>query len=202
MNDRRQPRKQRRQRKPRKATATSLDRAALHYLGRYASSAANLRRVLMRRVERSAWAHGTDAEEGAKLVEDIVERFQRARLLDDLAYAEGRAQSLHRRGASLRAIRTRLVAKGVAVDDIEAALAALGEDTADPDRTAALAYARRRRIGPWRKGERDAFRERDLAALSRQGFSYDIARWVVGAESVEELEAELVEEAGLSPDLP
>ena len=202
MTDQCKPDKPRRRRKPRKTTAKSLDRAALHYLGRYASSAANLRRVLMRRVERSAWAHGTHADVGAEQVEDIVERFRRSGLLDDLAYAEGRAQSLHRRGASLRAIRMRLVAKGVAADDIEAALATLGEDTADPDRKAAFAYAKKRRIGPWRKRERDALRERDLAALSRQGFSYDLARWVVGAESVEALEAELAEEAGLPPDLP
>ena len=48
-----------RRRLPRKATPKRLQRVALHYLERYSSSSENLRRVLMRRVERSALVHGT-----------------------------------------------------------------------------------------------------------------------------------------------
>ena len=51
------------------------EHAALYYLGRYASSSANLRRVLMRKVERAAAAHGADPAEGAKLVEDLIARY-------------------------------------------------------------------------------------------------------------------------------
>jgi len=58
---------------PRKITAQRLENMALYYLGRYASSSANLRRVLMRKVERAAAAHGADPAEGAKLIEvDLV----------------------------------------------------------------------------------------------------------------------------------
>jgi regulatory protein len=173
---------------PRPATPERLARAALHYLGRYASSAENLRRLLMRRVHRSASAHGTDPDEGRIAVDQIIARYRDAGLLDDTAYAEMRARTLHRRGASRRLIRARLAGKGVGSDDIARALEGLDADTPAPDLTAACNYARRRRIGPWRRDDRSAYRERDLAALGRQGFSMDIARRVVDAADSETLE--------------
>ncbi len=177
---------------PAKADRDTLHRAALVYLGRYASSVENLRRVLLRRVERSARAYGTERAHGAAMVDEIIDRLQRAGLLDDTAYAEGKAASLHRRGASCRLIRARLAAKGVADGDIERALASLEPD-GDADRAAAVAYARRRKIGPWRHTARAEYRERDLAALARQGFDYETARWIVAAESPEALEAAIAE---------
>ena len=45
---------------PTRMTETSLANAALFYLSRYASSSGNLRRVLMRKVARSAAYHGDD----------------------------------------------------------------------------------------------------------------------------------------------
>jgi len=184
-------RKKTERRPPKKATARHLDNVALWYLQRFAASADSLRRVLMRRVEKSARAHDTDRDEGAAFVEDIIARFRRSGLLDDRVYAEGRALSLHRRGVSTRGIRARLAAKGVGAEDIDAALAGLRGEMDDPDLAAAIAYARRRRIGPYRtRGDRDELKERDLAALARQGFGYDIARRVIEARDVDELEAE------------
>ena len=177
-------------RKPRKVTATSLENAALHYLERYASSAANLRRVLMRRVVKSAEAHGTDPAEGAALIDDLIARYRKSGLLDDANYARMRADTLHRAGASARMTRAKLAAKGVAAEDIDTALDTLAETTEAPDLAAACNYARRRRLGPWRRGDRDAYRDRDLAALGRQGFGYELARRVVDAEDAETLAAE------------
>ncbi len=176
--------------KPRKVTADSLERAALHYLERYATSAANLRRVLMRRVLRSAEAHGTDPADGNALIDALVARYRKAGLLDDASYARMRAESLHRRGSSRRMTRMKLAAKGVDAEDIGQALASLEETAPEPDLAAACNYARRRRIGPWRKNGRDESRERDIAALGRQGFGYEVARKVVDALDSDALEAE------------
>lgn len=191
--DRKQGRAERRRKGPRKATPQYLENAALYYLERFASSEANLRRVLMRKVERSARAHDTDREAGAAAVEDIIARFRRSRLLDDAAYAEGRARSLFLRGASARKIRMTLVQKGVGADEIEAALASLRDEAAEPELAAAVTLARKRRLGPYRRADREGSRERDLAALARAGFSYDTARQVIEAEDAAELEAEALE---------
>ena len=54
---------------------------------------------------------------------------------------------------------------------------------------AALRYARRRRLGPYRVDREIATenRQRDLASLGRAGFSYDTARRVVDADDPEDL---------------
>ena len=187
----RDDRKKPERRPPKKATARHLENVALWYLQRFAASADSLRRVLMRRVEKSARAHDTDREEGAVFVENIIERFRASSLLDDRVYAEGRTLSLHRRGISTRGIRARLAAKGVGAADIDAALAMLRNEKNNPDLSAAIAYVRRRRIGPYRTlVDREERRERDLAALARQGFGYDIARRVIDADDPEDLEEE------------
>ena len=178
--------KQPRQRAPRKATPKYLENAALYYLSRYATSAENLRRVMMRKVLRSAKHHGTDVEDGAANIEAMIMRFLGAGLLDDGAYAKTRAESLHRRGNSARVIRGKLRQKGVGDNDIRAALDALGddlEDGRDPEMAAAVTLAKRRRLGPYFNGTvADDTREKHLAALARAGFSYDIARRVVDSD--------------------
>lgn len=176
---------------PRKATATYLRNAAVYYLDRYASSTANLRRLLMAKVDRSARAHDTDRAEGAAAVEALLADFVRDGVLDDARYAKGRALALYRRGASSRAIRGRLAAKGVAAEHIGPAIATLRDESDEPDLTAALTFARRRRLGPYRPpAARADHRARDLAALGRQGFAYDLARRVIDAEDVASLEDE------------
>jgi regulatory protein len=179
--------RERQRRGPRPVTAALLEEAALHYLERYASSSANLRRLLMRRVARAARHHGSDPAEGERLVAAIIERYLRAGLLDDAAYAAQQTASLRRRGGSRRLIRGRLAAKGV---DAALAEAALASDEGGGDLAAAAALARRRRLGPYRTGDaRAASRQKDLAALARAGFSLDLARRVLAAADPEALDA-------------
>lgn len=176
---------------PRKVTAKSLENAAVYYLQRFASSSANLRRVLMRRVERSARFHGTDRDEGVGMVDGLIRRFTENGLLDDRAYAEMLAGSRHRHGASIRSIFAKLKQKGLDAELIRAALAALADETNEPELAAALTLARRRRLGPFRpKSGRDALRDKDLAALARAGFGYDTALKVIDAATAQELEEE------------
>jgi regulatory protein len=161
-----------------------LERWALGYLGRYASSAENLRRVLLRRARRYS---SEAALEAGPLIEAIVARYREAGLLDDAAYAAARVGSLHRRGDSLKAIRARLAAKGVSAEVAADALAGLRERAADPDLAAACAFARRRRLGPFRQGAAD--RQRELAALARAGFSRRIAEAVLACADEEAIES-------------
>ncbi|MCC7049101.1 MAG: RecX family transcriptional regulator [Alphaproteobacteria bacterium] len=173
----------RRRKVARPATRERLEKAALAYLERYASSAENLRRVLMRRVDRSARLCGTDRAEGAGWVDALIERYRRSGLIDDRTYAEAATRSLRRRGGSARMVRMKLKAKGVDADTVSAALDAASEGDADSEHKAAKAYARRRRLGPYAPAAtRKERRMRDLAALARAGFSYDIARRVVDGE--------------------
>ena len=52
----------RREKIPRKVSATSLENAAFYYLRRFATSSKNLRQVLGRKIMRAAKHHDTDVE--------------------------------------------------------------------------------------------------------------------------------------------
>jgi regulatory protein len=164
--------------------ADLLERWALHYLGRYASSAENLRRVLTRRVHRRSPEAGAAA---AALIDALVARYREAGLLDDMAYAAARVASLHRRGESVRAMRARLAAKRVSAADIADAVSDLRATAPDPDLAAACAFARRRRLGPFRRAAAD--RARELGAFARAGFSRRIAEAVLACADVAAVEA-------------
>ncbi|HEV2677578.1 MAG TPA: RecX family transcriptional regulator [Aliidongia sp.] len=184
---------------PKPATPERLEAIALFHLERFASSAANLKRVLLRRVQRSAQLHGTDPAAGAAAIEALVARFVQDGLLDDKLYAEARTARLHRRGASARKIAASLAEKGIDREVISATLdEADGDDgySVRPggDLVAAAALARRRRLGPYRLPEmRAEFRQKDLGTLARAGFGRAIAERVLSAETPDALR-DLVEE--------
>jgi regulatory protein len=173
-----------------------LHQAALAYLERYASSAENLRRVLQRRVLRAARRQPVDEAAARGWIDDIVADLEQAGLLDDRAYAEARVMSLRRGGASLYAVRAKLAQKGVDRDVVDTALERLEQRGPAAALAAAIALARRRRLGPWRTPDaRATRRDRDLAALARAGFPLAIARRVVDADAPEALD-DLLAEAG------
>jgi regulatory protein len=170
-----------------KIGAELIEEWASGYLGRYASSAENLRRVLRRRLRRRAGEDAQNVREAAPLIDALIERYSRAGLLDDAAYAGARALSLRRRGESAAHIRARLIEKGVDNTLATAALASLSSEGGDPELAAACAFARRRRLGPYRPGAAD--RSRDLAAFARAGFGRQIAETVLACADVPTVEA-------------
>ncbi|GAB3126576.1 regulatory protein RecX [Novispirillum itersonii] len=182
---------------PRKVSPASLRNAALYYLQRFSASRSAVAQVLRRKARRSLDHHGGDPAEVEGWIEALLTDLERLGLLNDQAFAEGRVRSLSGRGTSQRGIRMALGRKGVAAEVIDQALERVAEETGveDPrlrDLQAAAAYARRRRLGPWRDGAaREDRRERDMAALARQGFSHDIARRVIDADSPDALDDEI-----------
>ena len=177
---------------PRKQTPKSLENSAFYYLRRYSSSSENLRRILFKRVKRSAQYHGTDVSAGQLWVNEIIDKFLANKLLDDIRYAETKCLSVHRKGGSKQTIRKKLQEKGIAPDIIEQTFTLFGGYSVDPELIAAAITARRRRLGPYRsRGHRNNFREKDLASLARAGFNYSIASWVIDVETIDHLEKEV-----------
>lgn len=146
-----------------------LEKWALGYIERFASSAENLRCVLRRRVRRRVRNDDETVRVADGLIDALVIRYRESGLIDDAAYAAGRARTRLARGQSLRRIAAGLIAKGVGAEDRAAALQALRETAADPELAAACAFARRRRLGPFRRTPAD--RAREFAAFARAGFA-------------------------------
>ena len=153
-------------------------RAAVHYLGTYSSSVDGLRKTIARRAGRRF--EGITEEEAGQLVEAAVSFCVSNGFVNDETYAESRVAAGLRKGHSRRRIAADLTDKGVAK---EVAMSAIGE--AD-DTVAAITFARRRRIGPWRTKELDTKqRQREAAAFARNGFSGDTAYKVIAMDADE-----------------
>jgi regulatory protein len=165
---------------PRRISPAYLQRAALHYLERYSVPAAQLRRVMARKIALSCRHHGEDPAIHAAALDDVVARCIASGLIDDRRFAEARAVTLRRRGQSQRTVAAKLAAKGVS-RELVAEVAVV--EAAD-ERAAARVAAKRRRLGPWRAEEaRAEFRQKDLATLARLGFDYATARAVLDEET-------------------
>lgn len=167
--------------RPRKVSPRTLENAALHYLKRYAATVSQLKRVLVRRVDRSLRVHGGDRAEALGWVGALVDKLLRNGLLNDSAYAGMKAQALRASGRSSRMIAQKLRRKGVPAELVQQKLA---EATAElSEEEAARIWARKKRLGPFRRNgqDRQEHRQRDLAALARAGFSFGIARRIIDA---------------------
>jgi regulatory protein len=166
-------------------TAKYLQNAATFYLERYPSTAEGLRRVLDRRVARAKMADAPIMENVQQAIAAIVARFVDAGVIDDKAFAQTKARTLHRRGTSTRLTRQKLKLAGIDGDTLDKAMAGLDQELdTDPRQRewkAATALARRRRLGPFRDKDRKDHRNRDLATMARAGFDYDLARKVIDA---------------------
>ena len=170
---------------PKPPTEERLQRSAIHYLQRYASSKENLRRVLQRKVLRAARALDLEPHDFDAAIASVVTRCENMGLVDDAAYAETKVAGLRRRGRSTRRIKMMLSAKGVDAEIVDHALI----QNPAGDHAAAIKFAKRRRMGPWRTGENEPKRrEREMAALCRAGFSYALARRIAEASDVDSLD--------------
>jgi regulatory protein len=194
MPDRNKSRKER----PAKITPRYLERAALSYLDRYGSTTANFRRVMARKVARRVFRSGDDEAplETEQWIEDLVLKLEGLGLLDDAAYAATMARRLYRRGRPQIAIRQAMKQKGLSGTIADGAMATLARDLGYNDLEAGLRYARRRRLGPFRRLDKPkAERGRVLPVPGRAGFSRGVAEAIVDSDDPVQLEAEAEEAA-------
>jgi len=161
---------------PRKPPPPPLDRArldalALAYVGRFATTRAKLVTYLTRKLRERGW--GEPAEPATVALAD---RLARLGYIDDAAYALAKGSSLSQRGFGRRRVSMALRAAGVAEEDRSPA-----EDAAQAEAlSAALRFARRRRIGPYAADRPDPkTRQRGLAAMIRAGHDFALSRRIV-----------------------
>jgi regulatory protein len=148
-----------------------LNELALRYVSRFATTRSKLRSYLARKLRERGWDGAREPD-----LERIAHRFAEQGYVDDSSYAMAKSQSLTGRGYGKRRVLEALRAAGVEEEESEAA-----RDHADSEAvSAAMRFAKRRRIGPFGSGPRDP-KERDkaLAAMIRAGHSFDIAKAVI-----------------------
>ncbi len=151
----------------------ALDRLALRYVERFATTRGKLAAYLHRKIRERGW-DGPPADPAA-----IADRFAALGYVDDRLYAQAKAAAMARRGLGARRVNQALRHAGIAgadADDLAPAIAARRGETA-------VAFARRRRIGPFAAAPADrAAQARQVAAMVRAGHSPDLAWRIVRME--------------------
>lgn len=156
--------------------AAALERLALRYVERFATTRGRLRTYLARKIRERGWDGDRDGE-GAD-PEALAEKLAELGYIDDRAFGEARAGAMGRRGLGERRVAGALHAAGIGEHD-RAALAPAIEARAVET---ALAFARRRRIGPYADAPADRLlREKQIAAMVRGGHDFALARRIAQA---------------------
>lgn len=162
---------------PEPLTRQKLELIALAYVNRFEVSAQKLRAYLKTRARKLGG--GAEAEQW---IAELTERYLGSGVLDDARLARNLTAQLGARGKSTRAIAQKLMQRGVPGDVADALFQQRKLEEPAAELTSARAYVRKRRLGAHRPPElREQYRHKDLAALARQGFSFEIARQALGA---------------------
>lgn len=157
-------------RPPPPLNVAALDRLALRYVERFATTRGRLTDYLKRKVRERGW-EGAPPDPRA-----VAERMAELGYIDDRAYAEARATAMTRRGLGARRIAGAFRQAGIEEADAEAMAPVIAESAG----AAALAFARRRRIGPWAREKPDrGAAEKQIAAMLRAGHRFDLVRRIV-----------------------
>ena len=158
---------------------------AVHYLGRYNSSRQKLAQILQRFAARKLADY--DPQDIRAALEHTLDQCTKLGYIDDWRFAVTTARSQRRLGRS-QALIQQLLRKH-ALDDgtIMQALAEADEDSVDGDVQAGIRFAQRRRLGPFAnrasalrlRHDPQQWRQRDLGAMARAGFSIATSRKII-----------------------
>jgi len=172
----------RERRPPPPLDSAALDRLALRYVERFATTRARLVSYLVRKIRERGW-EGDAADPAA-----LAEKLAGLGYIDDRAFGEARASAMARRGLGKRRVAAVFHQVGIGNDDAEALAPAIEARTLD----AALAFARKRGIGPFASVAADRpQREKHIAAMIRGGHDFTLSRRIASmapGEDVGQLE--------------
>jgi regulatory protein len=164
---------------PKPLDAAALDRLALRYVERFATTRGKLAVYLAGKIRQRGW-DGAPADPVA-----LAEKLAGLGYIDDRAFAEARAGAMTRRGLGKRRVAGALRQAGVQEEDAEAVMPGVDEHAVQ----AAMAYARKRRMGPYAATPADrVLLEKQIGALVRAGHDFGLARRIAALAPGESLE--------------
>lgn len=154
--------------------AAALERLALRYVERFATTRGKLADYLRRKVRERGW-DGAPADPDA-----LAERMAALGYIDDRAFAEAKAAALTRRGLGGRRVSVALRQARVGEADAASVRPMVEAGAVD----SALGFARRKRIGPFAPAPADRLqRDKQVAQMVRAGHAFGLARRIVETES-------------------
>lgn len=168
----------RHRRAPEPLDETRLRDLALRYVGKYQTTRSKLCSYLARKLGERGWEGPVEPD-----LEAVADRFHELGYINDAAFALSKSRSLAGRGYGSRRLAEQLRRAGVDEDDSREAL-----DTAEAEAvSAALRFARKRRIGPFAVDAADPrTTEKAVASMVRAGHDPGLARKIANLNPAED----------------
>ncbi len=148
-----------------------LDELALTYVARYATTEVKLKRYLSRKIKERGMVDGVWID-----LDDITQKLTQLGFVNDEHYAQMKTDSLLRRGYGKQRVVGALRQAGIAESTVEN-LTNIEDQSA---MNAAMAFAKRRRFGPFYKGliTRE-IEQKQIAAFLRAGHDYATVKYIL-----------------------
>jgi regulatory protein len=181
-NDNRRPAQRERpaKRQPKPLNEARLRDLALDYAGKFATTQNAMFTYLRRKVRERGWEEGADgqipsSDQLDQMITDLVQRMTDLGYINDANFARVKADGLVRRGYGSRRVEAMLFQSKISEDD-----AAEAREIAVISRwSAAVHYARKRRLGPFARDASlqsdPALRKKALAGFMRAGHGFEDA---------------------------
>jgi regulatory protein len=155
-------------------TPEKLYELGLSYVARYATSEAKLARYLTRKINERGMVDGQSPN-----VKAIVEKLTTLGFVNDEHYAQMKTESLLRRGYGKQRVKTSLRQAGIT----EPLMETVTELDEEAQLNAAMAFAKRRRFGPFSATAVPKEKEqKQIAAFLRAGHDYAIVKYILKLE--------------------
>ena len=172
---------------PKKITLDNLEKSAIKYLEKYSASKYQLITILRRKIIKTSFFYKNKPEKDFQLIKLIINKFKKIGLIDDKKFSENKTLTYMERGYSKKKIIFNLKTRGISDENIEEGITNLKTTYVNSELTAALIYAKKKKILAFNKKEKkfDEIKKK-LLQMSQAGFSYDIAKKIINLNDEKE----------------
>lgn len=157
-------------------TEQRLYNITLFYLERFDSSKLKVKQMLERRIQKEKLKGAIIPDDTPTLIQNVIKRMEDLGYLNDERFAKIQIKNLSQAGKSKSFILNKLKTSGISNNISQELLNAYDEENESSDLTRAEKWLKKHKKGQFRTKDANAFYQKDLAALARAGFSYDIAQ--------------------------
>ena len=173
-------------RSPKKITYKNLEKYTFKYLEKYAATEFQLRNILKRKIIKTSFFFQTKPDDYIHFIEDILTKFKKIGLINDITFSENRALNLVKRGFSKRKILMNLKHKGISDEIAKIGIGNLEKFFFNYELASALIYAKKKKIISFNTKKNYEENKKSLIQMSRAGFTYDITKKIINLNSEKE----------------
>ncbi|MBO7244158.1 MAG: RecX family transcriptional regulator [Alphaproteobacteria bacterium] len=155
---------------------TRLTNITLFYLERFESSSFKTRKMLERRIQKERLNGNIIPDNINTMIDEVIQKMIELGYINDERVIQNQVQRLSNSGKSKSFILNKLKQDGLCPQTVSNYLRTFDEETSSSDLTRAHNWLKKHKKGQFRIKDASLFYQKDLAALGRAGFSYEIAK--------------------------